>query len=272
MARPRTLPRLLTVLAATLAMLEPAAVGLVVHHAHAAELEPVTALVRLAAPARPDMLGRQSVVEVPPPAAPVRPVRHVLVEIERGMELTARPGGGRSVGTMPAASPYYGVPTVAWVLETSRDGRYGLVPVPYASRDAEGWLRMRDLDRGSTRVSVVADLSEHRIEVRLGSRVLFRAPAATGADASPTPTGRYFVSDRVPFSGGYLGTFAFGLSGIQPNLPPGWSGGNQLAIHGTSDPSSIGRSASAGCLRVSERTLDRLRPLLRLGTPVTVRP
>ena len=120
-------------------------------------------------------------------------------------------------------------------------------------------------------MSVVADLSDHRIEVRSRDRVLFRADTATGAPASPTPVGHYFVSDRVAFpGGGSLGTFAFGISGIQPHLPAGWSGGNQLAIHGTNDPGSIGRSASAGCLRVSERTLDRLRPLLRLGTPVVI--
>jgi lipoprotein-anchoring transpeptidase ErfK/SrfK len=69
-----------------------------------------------------------------------------------------------------------------------------------------------------------------------------------------------------------LGTFAFGISGIQPNLPPGWGGGDQLAIHGTNDASSIGRSASAGCLRVSEATLARLRRVLRLGTPVVIHP
>jgi hypothetical protein len=77
------------------------------------------------------------------------------------------------------------------------------------------------------------------------------------------------VSDRVAFpGGGVLGTYAFGLSGIQPNLPPGWSGGNQLAIHGTNDPSSIGRSVGAGCR--CRTGLDRLKRLLRIGTPVFV--
>jgi hypothetical protein len=37
-------------------------------------------------------------------------------------------------------------------------------------------------------------------------------------------------------------------------------------------PPSIGRSTSAGCLRVSERMLDRLKPLLDLGTPVLIHP
>jgi lipoprotein-anchoring transpeptidase ErfK/SrfK len=199
--------------------------------------------------------------------------RFLLVRIERAMPITARPGAGRVVGTIPAGSRFYGEPTVAWVRRETPDARFGLLDVPYASEHRAGWIRLRGLERSWTRISVVADLSEHRITVRRGDGVLFRAPAATGAPVTPTPTGRYFVTDRVAFpAGGVLGTFAFGLSGIQPNLPAGWSAGDQLAIHGTDAPSSIGRSASAGCLRVSESVLGRLRPLLRLGTPVIVRP
>jgi hypothetical protein len=199
------------------------------------------------------------------------PVEHLVVGIPREMPLTSRPGGGRVVGAMPATSRFYHAPLAAWVLDVSADGRFGLVPVPYAGSDVVGWIRLRGLKTHTTRIEVVADLSEHRLEVLRGSRVLLRARAATGAPASPTPTGRYFVTDRVPFpGGGPLGTFAFGISGIQPHLPAGWTGGDQLAIHGTNLPSTIGTSASAGCLRVSEQVLDRLRRLLRPGTPVVI--
>lgn len=213
------------------------------------------------APARePSASGRQALVP-----------RSLLVEIPRAMPLTARPGAGPVVGTMPTGSRFYDQPIVAWVLETTPDGRFGRVPVPYAGRDVTGWLRLRGLETATTPIRVVADLSEHRIVVRRGERVLLRAPAATGAPVSPTPPGRYFVTDRVAFpAGGYLGSFAFGISGIQTDLPPGWSGGDQLAIHGTNAPATIGTSASAGCLRVSERVLRRLRPLLRPGTPVVI--
>jgi lipoprotein-anchoring transpeptidase ErfK/SrfK len=198
--------------------------------------------------------------------------RLLLVSIERDLAITARPGGRRIVGTMPAGSRFYRTPTVVWVRRTSADGRFGLVDVPYVAERRSGWIRLRGLERSWTRVRVIADLSDHRITVRRGSDVLFRAPAAIGAAASPTPTGRYVVTDRIAFpGGGYLGTFAFGMSGIQPDLPAGWTGGDQLAIHGTNAPSTIGRSASAGCLRVSEDVLERLKPLLRLGTPVIVR-
>jgi lipoprotein-anchoring transpeptidase ErfK/SrfK len=202
--------------------------------------------------------------------APTRPGRSVLVHVERSIPVTARPGGGTVVGTMPAGSRFYGVPLVPWVQDVSRDGRFGLVTVPYRAGDRTGWIALHGLRISHTTLSVDADLSEHEIVVRRGDDILFRARAATGAPASPTPTGHYFVTDRVPFAGGPLGTFAFGLSGIQPDLPAGWSGGDQLAIHGTDEPSTIGTSASAGCLRVSERTLARLEPLLRLGTPVVI--
>jgi lipoprotein-anchoring transpeptidase ErfK/SrfK len=204
---------------------------------------------------------------------PAEPTGHLLVRVPRDLAVRAHPDAhARVVGTMPSGSKYYDVAITAWVEDVSADGRWGRVEIPYVWPRREGWIALRDLARRSTAVEVHVDLSEHRITVTKSDRVLFGMPAATGAPVSPTPAGEYFVTDRIAFSGGYLGTFAFGISGIQPKLPPGWSGGNQLAIHGTNDPSSIGRSASAGCLRVSERSLDRLKPLLQLGTPVIVVP
>ena len=198
---------------------------------------------------------------------------NVLVKMRGTLPAFARPRAtAPQVGVVPAGSKYYGIPIVAWVEEVSANGRWGRVELPYTWPRREGWIRLRGLHREKTRVRVEVDLSTHTVIVRKAGKVLFRAPGATGAPSTPTPVGQYFVTDRVPFSGGSYGTFAFGISGIQPRLPAGWSGGNQLAIHGTNSPSSIGQSASAGCIRVSESTLDRLIPLLVYGTPVIVHP
>ena len=195
----------------------------------------------------------------------------LTVRVTRRLPILARPGAGRVVGWMPARSPSYAAPTHAWVLRRTSGGRYGRVPVPFVAHHRAGWIDLRGLALSRTGIRVDADLSSHVVVVRRRGRVLFRFPAATGAGDTPTPTGRYFVTDRVAFprTSSY-GSFAFGLSGIQPHLPSGWSGGDQLAIHGTNRPSSIGHSVSAGCLRVSQRALERLKPLLRLGTPVVV--
>ncbi len=175
------------------------------------------------------------------------------------------------VGTVVAASKYYRVPLVLWVEDTAKDGSWGRVQLPYVWPRTSGWIRLAGLPRARTAYHVDVDLSEHRVRVYRGDDLRFAAPGATGASSSPTPPGRYVVTDRVPFSpGSSLGSFAFGISGIQPHLPAGWSGGNQLAIHGTNSPSTIGTSASAGCVRVSETTLARLKPFLMLGTPVVI--
>lgn len=204
---------------------------------------------------------------------PAEPTGELVVRVPRNLVVRAHPSASaRVVGTMPSGSRYYDVAISAWVETVSPDGRWGRVEIPYVWPRRHGWIALGGLARHRTDIEVHVDLSEHRITVTRAGRTLFGMPTATGATVSPTPPGEYFVTDRIPFSGGYLGTFAFGISGIQPKLPPGWSGGDQLAIHGTNDPSSIGRSASAGCLRVSERSLDRLKPLLQLGTPVVVEP
>ena len=276
-------PRLAIVLTLALGLLTPMAANMVGAQAGAPDpstAQPVRTVVvsvtprGFALPAsgvrpNPEKIARAAAKA----AARVARWTNVLVHVPRTLPALARPNAAAArVGVVPAGSKYYGIPIVAWVEVVSADGRWGRVELPYTWPRREGRIRLAGLRREATRVQVEVDLSAHLVTVRKFGKVLFRAPGATGAPSSPTPVGEYFVTDRVPFSaGGPLGSFAFGISGIQPRLPAGWSGGNQLAIHGTNNPSSIGRSASAGCVRVSEATLDRLMPLLRYGTPVIVR-
>ena len=219
-----------------------------------------------------NLFAHAAMPEVQERALPPRFEPHLLVHVSRPLVARARPTrGARVVGTVVTSSKYYHVPLVAWVEEVARNGRWGLVELPYAWPRREGWIQLGGLRRETTAFEVRVDLSRRRLSVYRRDEPLFGVPAAIGASVSPTPPGEYVVTDRIPFArGGYLGSFAFGISGIQPHLPPGWSGGNQLAIHGTNDPSSIGRNVSAGCVRVSEAALARLKPLLRLGTPVMI--
>jgi lipoprotein-anchoring transpeptidase ErfK/SrfK len=270
--------RLTIVLAIALGLLTPMAANMVGAQAGAPEASIGRSVLPVAVSAHPRGFSLPASGIRPDPqkiartAARVARWTNVLVHVPRTLPARARPNTAAArVGVVPAGSKYYGIPIVAWVEELSADGRWGRVELPYTWPRRHGWIRLAGLRRERTRVQVEVDLSAHLVTVRKFGKVLFRAPGATGAPSSPTPVGEYFVTDRVPFSaGGYLGSFAFGISGIQPRLPAGWSGGNQLAIHGTNNPSSIGRSASAGCVRVSETTLDRLIPLLVNGTPVIV--
>ena len=69
-----------------------------------------------------------------------------------------------------------------------------------------------------------------------------------GRPGSPTPKGRFSITDKLSGRayGGTYGCCILALSGRQPKPPPGRTGGDRLAIHGTNDPGSIGRRSSAG--------------------------
>ena len=193
-----------------------------------------------------------------------------VVLVEPGLVARANPWpGARAIARVPVTSRYYQTPLRLWIEEVRARGAWGLVELPYAWPHREGWIRLEGVRVRHGDVLVRVDLSEHRVRVYRHERLVRTFPGATGAPASPTPPGDYVVTDRVAFTpGSSLGSFAFGISGIQPRLPAGWNGGDQLAIHGTNAPSTIGTSASAGCIRVSEAALDALLPLLRRGTPV----
>jgi lipoprotein-anchoring transpeptidase ErfK/SrfK len=136
-----------------------------------------------------------------------------------------------------------------------------------------GWISATAAAVGSSPWSVTADLSSRTVEVRRDGRVVRRFPVAIGRAATPTPTGRFAVTDklRIRGAGSAYGCCALALSGHQPHIEPGWRGGDRLAIHGTGDPGSIGTAASFGCLRARE---DDARWLIRhvlLGSPVEIR-
>jgi lipoprotein-anchoring transpeptidase ErfK/SrfK len=190
----------------------------------------------------------------------------------RTLAVRARPGG-RVIGRLGARTRFGSpqvVPAVAirghWlgVASSARtDGRLGWVDSHSPA------VRV-----GGAPVSIHADLSRRRIEVSRADRIVQRLRVAVGRPGSPTPTGRFAITDKLRGAdhGPYYGCCILALSGTQPNLPPGWQGGNRLAIHGTDAPSSIGTASSAGCLRTGDAALRRLTRRVPLGTPVEIRP
>jgi lipoprotein-anchoring transpeptidase ErfK/SrfK len=138
-----------------------------------------------------------------------------------------------------------------------------------------GWVDPQEsrVRTSTTRVRVVIDLSARRLVVRRGGEVVRRMTVAVGRASSPTPVGRFAVTDKMPGSrySPYYGCCILALSAHQPNLPPGWTGGDRIAVHGTNDPSSIGGAVSAGCPRASAEYMRFLMRVVPLGAPVVVR-
>jgi lipoprotein-anchoring transpeptidase ErfK/SrfK len=169
-----------------------------------------------------------------------------------------------------------GVPTVFAVLGERVDARCRpvsyRVQVAVRPNGAKGWVAAGDVSVASVETRIEVDLSRRRLTLFRGGRELLHAIVAIGSAATPTPTGSYYVNQRLipadrsgPFGPGALGISAFS------NVLTGWAQGGPIAIHGTNARWSIGRAVSNGCIRLPNPVLRRVFRLALAGTPVIIR-
>ncbi len=175
--------------------------------------------------------------------------------------------GGAVVARVGSRTPF-GSPLVLGV--GARRGRWvGLISSALPNGRL-GWADRRRLRFQDVRYAISVDLSRRELVLRDGGLVVRRVTVAIGRPSSPTPTGRFTVTDKL--AGGALarvyGCCILALSGHQPHPPPGWRGEARLAIHG----GSMAGAVSAGCLHAPERDLRFLIATVPLGTPVRIRP
>jgi hypothetical protein len=219
-----------------------------------------------------------AIPDVPRPAFPPareRPQgRFLVAHVRPGatVALRARPFG-RIVRRLGARTEF-GSPRALSVVRTLK-GRWLAVTSPELGNGRFGWFDAAD---GAVRyarraIALEVDLSRRELVVRADGRIRRRIPVGIGRPESPTPTGRFAVTDKLrgpDFSAAY-GCCILALSGRQPNLPPGWRGGDRLAIHGAAGPPGLGQEVSAGCLRATTSDLTLLMRWVPLGTPVVIR-
>src|SRR4051794_5767526 len=184
----------------------------------------------------------------------------------RGLTLRDRPGGKVIAHLRPQTA--WGSPTVVWA--TERRGRWLGVIATALHNNQVGWLDVRH-DRPRmwrSQLSLHADLSARTLELRRGSRVVRRIPIGIGDPNTPTPLGRFSVTDKLAPGRelSFYGCCLLALSGHQSHLRPGWAGGDRIAIHG----GAVGAAASAGCLHADDADLKRLMKVIGIGTPVYI--
>jgi lipoprotein-anchoring transpeptidase ErfK/SrfK len=226
-------------------------------------------------PADPPADSPTSVVEFRPAAAAVAPAKPAapkpfrLAVVRGELSLSDRPGGP-ATGSIGATTEF-GSQQVLGV--AARRGDWLGVVTSARPNNSLAWVRRDAVSLRRTRWSLHADLSARTLTLRRNGRLVHRLTVAIGRPGSATPTGRFAVTDKLAGSnyGAYYGCCVLALSGHQPNTPPGWTGGNRLAIHGTDAPATVGTAASAGCLRAADADLQVLMAKVPLGTPVFIR-
>jgi lipoprotein-anchoring transpeptidase ErfK/SrfK len=145
------------------------------------------------------------------------------------------------------------------------------VQLPIKPNGSTGWVPARDVTLSAVHTRIVVSVAKRTLTLYRSGKVVVRATVAVGAAATPTPTGRYYVNQRLipDDTTGPFGPAAIGVSAYS-NVLTGWVQGGPIAIHGTNEPWSIGRAVSNGCIRLPNRTLARVFRLADAGTPVII--
>jgi lipoprotein-anchoring transpeptidase ErfK/SrfK len=235
----------------------------------AAASVPAASVPAAAASAEAALAKSAALAKLAASAKPAGPRPFELAQVRGSLALSDQPGTP-ATGSIGATTEF-GSAQVLGV--AARRGKWLGVVTSQRPNGRLAWVRRDAVSLARTRWSLHADLSARTLTLRRNGRAIRRLKVAVGRPGSDTPTGRFAITDKLAGTdyGPYYGCCVLALNGHQPNTPPGWKGGNRLAIHGTDSPSTIGTAASAGCLRASDADLRVLMDKVPLGTPVFIR-
>jgi lipoprotein-anchoring transpeptidase ErfK/SrfK len=127
--------------------------------------------------------------------------------------------------------------------------------------------------------TIVVNRSQNRLYLFDGTKLFRTFPVATGQAIYPTPAGTWHIVVKWKDPWWYPPTQDSWAKGLKP-VPPGpgnplgtrWMGLDApgVGIHGTDEPSSIGYSASHGCIRMQVPDAEWLFDHVDIGTTVYV--
>jgi hypothetical protein len=219
----------------------------------------------------PEAASAEPAKDGPEPRTLELPERGTTVlRVKKGQRVDVHDKPGGKVLKTIGDETEFGSPA-AYAVHQHRDG-WAAVPTPLFENGRLAWLKLdpRKLEAGWIALEVRIDLSDFRASLHRRGKLLREFAISIGMPESPTPTGRFAVTDT--FRGGLnpaYGCCAVALTARQTHLPSGWLGGDRIAIHGTSGP--LGAEISHGCVRAADQEVSLLVDKLPPGTPVTIR-
>ncbi len=146
------------------------------------------------------------------------------------------------------------------------------IRIPMRPNGRSGWVRRAALGPlYPVRTLLVVHRAKARATLFKNGRRVWTAPVGVGKASTPTPAGRFWIREkfRTHDGGGPYGPMAFGTSDY--SVLTDWPGGGVIGVHGTDEPGLIPGRPSHGCIRVRNRALRRLWPLMPIGTNLIIR-
>jgi lipoprotein-anchoring transpeptidase ErfK/SrfK len=193
--------------------------------------------------------------------------------VRRSAPVRAAPGTGSVVATLSTSTPE-GTRNVVTVLGRRQD-RSGApwvrVRLAVLPNGTTGWVPRRALGGyGAVYTRLDVDLRRLRATLYAHGRPVLRAPVGVGAAGWETPTGTYYVRNRLTrYRSPAYGPVAFGTS-ARSTRATDWPAGGFVGIHGTDHPELLPGRVSHGCVRMRNADILELARRMPVGTPATI--
>jgi lipoprotein-anchoring transpeptidase ErfK/SrfK len=188
--------------------------------------------------------------------------------LRHGTALRASPGGRR----LAALGRHTEFGSPEYLLVVARRHGWLAVLSPLAGNGRVGWIAQSAASLARNPWELRVSLAARRLTVLRDGHVVQRVTVAIGPPQTPTPVGRFAVTDRLVTGDpqGPYGCCILALSAHAPHVIQGWGGGDRIAIHSTPENASIGQAVSHGCVRVTLAEGRWLLSHIPLATPTLI--
>jgi len=119
---------------------------------------------------------------------------------------------------------------------------------------------------------VLVSIPDRKLALFENGRVVRIYRVAVGKTSTPSPAGKFKIVNRVANPTYYHKGQVIGAGKGNP-VGTRWIGlsAQGYGIHGTNQPSSIGKAASTGCIRMGKHDLEQLFAIVDIGDTVQIR-
>ncbi len=165
---------------------------------------------------------------------------------------------------------YYKNPLVVEVLENQGDWMKVLITA--RPNHTTGWIKAEDVTIAATDFHMELDLSTFHLKVFQGASVFVETDVVIGKDSTPTPLGRFFVTEKIKNSSdtGVYGAWILPTNGYSEVLDTFDNGLPQVAFHGTNQPELVRTKSSNGCVRIPNDVVIKIAGAIPAGTPIDI--
>lgn len=158
------------------------------------------------------------------------------------------------------------------MLVTEQRGDWLKVEIPVRPNGTDGYVAAADVTLSDTTFRLDLRLGTRTLTLYDGNTAVLSTKVVIGKPETPTPTGRFYITDEVAQDNpaGAYGPVALPTNAYSEHIDLFDNGVPVIALHGTNMPELVGQDVSNGCVRIPNDVIQRIVDTIPPGTPFDV--